>query len=103
MAGTTPARTYLRGLMLHVTNPKAIFFFVALYAVGVPHGTPASTLATVIAAVGLQSFVVFHGYALLFSNGAIARGYARLRRWFDGTFACVFGYAGVKVLAVRLN
>ncbi|MBI1244174.1 MAG: LysE family translocator [Alphaproteobacteria bacterium] len=103
MAGATPGRTFLKGLMLHLTNPKAIFFFVALYAIGVPHGTPASTLAVVIAAVGIQSFVIFHGYALLFSRPAIARVYAHLRRWFDATFACVFGYAGLKVLAARLN
>ena len=103
MAGATLGKTYMKGLLLHLTNPKAILFFVALYAIGIPAGTPAEALAGVIAAVGLQSFLIFHGYALVFSNGAIARVYARLRRWFDATFACVFGYAGIKVLAARLN
>ncbi|MBI3505528.1 MAG: LysE family transporter [Proteobacteria bacterium] len=103
MAGATLGKTYMKGLLLHLTNPKAILFFVALYAIGIPAGTPAEALAGVIAAVGLQSFLIFHGYALIFSNGAIARVYARLRRWFEATFACVFGYAGIKVLAARLN
>ncbi len=103
MAGATLGKTYMKGLLLHLTNPKAIFFFVALYSVGVPRGASAADLATVIAAVGVQSFLIFHGYALLFSDRRIARVYAHLRRWFDATFACVFGYAGVKVLASRLG
>jgi len=94
---------YAKGLALHLTNPKAILFFGSLYAIFMPPGAPASELVKVIAAIGTQSFLIFHGYALLFSNGAIARLYARLRRWFDGVFALAFGYAGLKVLATRLN
>lgn len=29
---------YLKGLLLHLTNPKAILFFSALYSIGVPVG-----------------------------------------------------------------
>jgi len=90
---------YAKGLALHLTNPKAILFFGSLYAIFMPPGE----LVKVIAAIGTQSFLIFHGYALLFSNGAIARLYARLRRWFDGVFALAFGYAGLKVLAARLS
>ena len=103
IAGATLGKTYARGLALHLTNPKAILFFGSLYAIGMPPGAPAGELAKVIAAIGVQSFVIFHGYALLFSNGAMARLYARLRRWFDGVFAVAFGIAGFKVLATRLN
>jgi threonine efflux protein len=103
MAGSTLARTYAKGLALHLTNPKAILFFGSLYAIGLPPGASPETLATVIAAIGLQSFVIFHGYALLFSSGTIARVYARLRRWFDATFAVAFGAAGLKILTARLQ
>jgi threonine efflux protein len=103
MAGSTLARTYAKGLALHLTNPKAILFFGSLYAIGLPPGASPETLATVIAAIGLQSFVIFHGYALLFSSGAIARVYARLRRWFDATFAVAFGAASLKILTARLQ
>jgi len=103
MAGSTLARTYAKGLALHLTNPKAILFFGSLYAIGLPPGASPETLATVIGAIGLQSFLIFHGYALLFSSGAIARVYARLRRWFDATFAVAFGAAGLKILTARLQ
>ena len=94
---------YRRGLLLHLTNPKAILFFGALYSVGVPAGTSPATLALVIAAVGVQSFALFHGYALLFSSPPMAAGYARLRRWFEAAFAVAFAAAGIKILTARLS
>lgn len=96
------ARAYLKGLALHLTNPKAILFFGSLYAIGISPASSATDLMTVIAAVGAQSVVIFHGYALLFSNARIARGYVRIRRWLDGAFALAFGAASVKVFMARV-
>ncbi|MBP5856792.1 LysE family translocator [Marivibrio halodurans] len=94
---------YGRGVLLHLTNPKAILFFGALYAVGVPAGASPATLVTVILAVGLQSCVIFHGYALLFSSARVAGLYLRLRRWFEAVFALAFAAAGLKILTTRLH
>jgi threonine efflux protein len=94
-------RAYLKGLALHLTNPKAILFFGSLYAIGISPAASAADLITVILAVGAQSVVIFHGYALLFSNASISRGYVRIRRWLDAAFALAFGAAGVKVLLAR--
>lgn len=94
---------YHRGLFLHLTNPKAVLFFGALYSVGVPAGTSVETLALVIAAVGLQSLLLFHGYALLFSSPPLAAGYAKLRRWFEAVFAIAFAGAGLKILTAKLG
>lgn len=93
---------YGKGLALHLTNPKAILFFGSLFAIGVPPGASVQDLALVIAAVGLQSVLVFHGYALLFSSPPLVAGYARLRRWFEAVFAIAFGAAGLKILTIRL-
>jgi threonine/homoserine/homoserine lactone efflux protein len=94
---------YAKGLALHLTNPKAIFFFGSLFAIGVPPDSPPSSLAIVIAAVGLQSLIVFHGYALLFSSAPMVAGYAKLRRGFEAAFALAFGAAGMKILTARLD
>jgi len=99
----SPGAAYRRGLLLHLTNPKAILFFGSLYAVGVPAGASPAALALVIAAVGLQSLLLFHGYALLFSSPPLARGYANLRRWFEAVFAAAFAFAGIKILTARLG
>lgn len=96
-AGSLSA-AYAKGLALHVTNPKAILFFGSLFAIGVPPGSNPMDLAMVIAAIGAQSFCIFHGYALMFSTRGMTATYARLRRWFEAVFALAFGAAGLKIL-----
>lgn len=92
---------FLRGLALHLTNPKPILFFGSLYAIGLPAGITGLGLASVVAALGLQSGLIFFVYAMLFSTPAVARGYTRMRRGFEATFAAMFGFAGIKVLLSR--
>ena len=46
----SPRRAYSKGLALHLTNPKEILFFGALYAIGLPPDTPPSGLMIVIKA-----------------------------------------------------
>lgn len=93
---------YAKGLGLHLTNPKAILFFGALYSVGVPPGAPVSALVTVILAVGALSFTVFHGYAFIFSSGPMIRAYARAKRVFEAAFALFFGAAALRILTAKL-
>lgn len=102
MAGSK-STLFVKGLLLHITNPKAVLFFGSLYSIGVPAGSSLQDLAIVICAVGVQSFFVFHGYAILFSSKAMTRLYLRLRRWFEGAFAIGFGAAGLKILTARLQ
>jgi threonine efflux protein len=99
----TRRTAYLMGLALHLTNPKAILFFGALYAIGIPEGAGFADLAIVIMAVGVQSMVMFYLLAILFSVPGMMSGYARMRRGFDGVFAVLFDAAGVKILTTRLT
>lgn len=99
----TPRRAYAKGLALHLTNPKAVFFFGALYAIGIPVGTSPSALITVILAVGLQSLIMFHLYAVIFSSAPMASAYTRAKRWFEGFFALAFGAIAIKVLTTKIG
>ncbi|MEM8751016.1 MAG: LysE family transporter [Pseudomonadota bacterium] len=92
-----------RGAALHITNPKSILFFGALYSMGMPADATTLQLATVVGAVGLQATVVYSGYAMLFSAPSMTRLYLNLRRWFEGAFAVGFGLAGLKVATARLQ
>lgn len=100
----SPARgaVFRRGLFLHLTNPKAFLFFGALYAVLVPAGTGPGALAVVFFAVGLQSALIFHGLALLFSLPRVALIYQRARRGLEAAFALAFAGASLRLLAARL-
>ncbi|WP_027256922.1 LysE family translocator [Leisingera aquimarina] len=94
---------YGKGLALHLTNPKAVLFFGSLYAIGLPAGTPLSALLVVMAAIAVQSTLIFHGYALLFSSSTASRMYLRLRRGFEAVFAATFGAASWQILVARLS
>ncbi|WP_299587914.1 LysE family transporter [uncultured Tateyamaria sp.] len=93
---------YAKGLGLHLTNPKAVLFFGALYSVGVPPDTPVTALLIVILSVGAQSFIVFHGYAFIFSSAPMMRAYARAKRLFEAAFALFFGAAALRILTARV-
>jgi len=94
---------YIRGLLIHLTNPKAILFFAALYSIAVPQTTGFTGLVSVILFVGIISSVIFLGYAVLFATDAIRQYYVRMRWAFESAFAAVFGVAGVRLLVSRFN
>lgn len=96
-------KAYTKGLKVHLTNPKAVLFFGSLYSIGIPAVAGLESILLVIVAVGLQSFILFHLYALLFSLAPVVRRYVRLRRWFEGIFAVAFGAASLKVLTAELT
>ena len=98
-----PRGHFMAGLALHITNPKPILFFGTLFSIALPAGTSAGELALVVIIIGLNNAAVFFTYAFLFSNGTMARAYARARRWFEGVFAALFGLTGVQILTMRLT
>lgn len=103
LPATTPRSAYAKGLALHLTNPKAVLFFGALYAIGIPPGTPPAALIMVILAVGAQSLIMFHGYALIFSSAPMATAYRRAKRGFEAFFAMAFAAVAFKVFTTRLG
>lgn len=94
---------FIKGLLLHLSNPKAVFFFGSLYSIGVPADTAILDLTIVIAAVGVQSLIIFHGYAILFSSRRMTQSYLQLRRWFEGAFAVAFAAASIKVFSTKFQ
>lgn len=106
MPAPTPSgarAAFLRGLALHLTNPKAILFFGALYSVGTPAGADARDLMTIVAAVGIQSAAVFLGYAALFAAPAPRRLWAHARRGLEAIFAVAFAAASLRLMTARLG
>lgn len=94
---------FLKGLLLHLTNPKAILSWGSVYAIALPEAAGPVAVWQLFASLIAGSAVVFLGYALLFSIPAVSAVYARSRRWFDLTFGVLFGAASLKILTVRLS
>lgn len=105
LSSTSPGTStcYMRGLLIHLTNPKAVLFFAALYAFGLPLGATTEAVLVIAGAVALQSLVVFTGFALLFSHRWLAEGYWRFRRGLEALFALVFGTAALGFLSSALR
>ncbi|MEM5403585.1 LysE family translocator [Paraburkholderia unamae] len=96
----TLTSVYLRGVTLHLTNPKAILVWVSIVALS-SNGT-GSAHSAVIADCAAIGCLVFGGYAVLFSTASARRLYVRTRRALEGCLAVVFGIAGIKLLATRV-
>lgn len=93
---------YLRGLLIHLTNPKAVLFFGALYSIGLPSQINTIDLIKVISLVALISGSVFTIYAVLFSVSKIRTIYMKSQRYFECIYAAFFGVAGLKILTSNI-
>ncbi|NOU07901.1 MAG: LysE family translocator [Hyphomicrobiaceae bacterium] len=94
-------RTFVRGYLMHLTNPKAILGWIAIMAIGLrPDAPSAILLAMLFGCLGISMFFNC-GYALLFSTEPMVRGYRKVRRWVEGCLAGIFVFAGFKLLTSK--
>lgn len=98
----TTRQLWLRGYAIHVTNPKAIFAWLAIISLGLPENAPTSVIVLIIAVCMSSSLTIFITYALVFSTPHALRGYKAARRWIEGTMAVVYSAAGLKLLTSRI-
>ncbi|WP_341962693.1 LysE family translocator [Pseudomonas sp. RC10] len=97
-----PSKLYQRGLLMHITNPKALLGWVATMTLGLGPDASSTTVAIILAGCAVLSVTIFCGYAIAFSTGPMVRGYRKARRWIEGTLAFVYGAAGMKLLFSRV-
>lgn len=93
---------FAKGALIHLTNPKAILSWGAVYALVLPVGAQTTDLLITFAYLYAGSIIVFIGYAFLFSSPPMVAAYRKARRWFEGTFALFFGAASLKILTTRI-
>jgi len=98
----TPRQLWLRGYAIHVTNPKAIFAWLAIISLGLPENAPTAAIVLIIGVCITSSLMIFTGYAMLFSTPHALRGYKAARRWIEGTMALFYSAAGLKLLTSRI-
>ena len=95
-AGLEAARhDFKRGLLLNLSNPKAVFAWMAALSLGLGDS---SSSAHVVVATGLcivLGCLIYVGYALVFSMPGAMVAYQRTRRWIDGAVAGLFALAGI--------
>lgn len=100
-ASATKAMLYRRGVLLHLSNPKAILGWIAIMSLGLRPDDPSYALQAIIAGCAVLCLLINVGYALVFSTALMGRIYRKSRRWTEGLLAAVFGYAGIRLLLAR--
>ena len=86
------------GLAIHLTNPKSIFAWLAIIAIGITPDAPPWIAFAVVGGCWFAGVGIFSGYALVFSTRRMVAIYGSFRRWIDGATALVFGLAGLRLL-----
>ncbi len=91
-------QAWLRGFMVLLTNPKAVMMWAAvatfLFGAGLQ---PVEVLA--FGPLGaLSGFLIYGGYAVLFSTGLASRTYQRFARGIELLFSASFGALGGKLV-----
>jgi threonine/homoserine/homoserine lactone efflux protein len=90
-------RAFIRGLMIHLTNPKVILLFGSLYAVALSHEASTYTLIFLVLTIGFQSMMIFITYALIFSSSPVTRAYMSLSRIFNTAIGGFFGLMALQL------
>ncbi|MEM7693449.1 MAG: LysE family transporter [Pseudomonadota bacterium] len=95
-------RPFLAALALHLSNPKAVFSWLAVVVVGVPGGDLSHAVPFLLGCLVL-AILINGGYALVFSNPAVQAGYRAARRGIERAVAAIFGAfaAALALSAVR--
>jgi threonine efflux protein len=73
-AAASGRRTFLRGYLMHITNPKAILSWTAIIALGLRPDAPMLLVYAIIIGCGLISLLINQGYAALFSSAPMIAG-----------------------------
>ena len=98
-AAAGDASSFLRGLLVVLTNPKSVLAWAAMVAFLFGHGIGAGQAVWFTPVGAVSALVVYSAYAVLFSTSAATRVYARAARWFEAAFGAVFGILGGALLA----
>ena len=94
-------RTALAGYLMQVTNPKAIFFWLAVAAAGGVGTAPWPIVVLFVAGAFFNSFVGHGAYALVLSSTPFRAGYMGARRWIEGALGTFFALFAFKLATDR--
>ncbi|MGH1576357.1 LysE family translocator [Planktotalea sp.] len=100
-APTPPARAFLGGMLVNMSNPKSVLFSAAVIMVIFPQSMGFADKALVVANHLLIEFIVGSALVLAFSTKHVSAGYLRAKPIFDRIAASVLGLLGLRLLLSR--
>jgi len=98
-----PRNLFWKGMLLHLTNPKAVLGWGAVYAIALPINSEPFIVAQLFFILISVSTIVFIGYGFLFSIEKVSSVYKSLKRWFELAFGLLFGAASLRLFSSKVE
>jgi threonine efflux protein len=93
-----PGRSFIRGLLTNLSNPKAVIYFGSVFSLFVGEGVSAGARWGLFMLITGETFLWFSLVAMVFALPAMRRGYQRLAKWIDGVAGVLFTGFGLHLI-----
>lgn len=98
-----PGQSFRRGLLLNLSNPKAVVAWIAVLSVGMGAASDIVFIGLATAVCILLGFLIYAGYALALSLPRVRQAYDRAASWIEGVGAVLMGAAGLSLAADAIS
>jgi RhtB (resistance to homoserine/threonine) family protein len=95
------ARSYARGFVTNMTNPKSVVYFGSVFSVFLSPSSPDWVQVAAVCIVLANTVAWYGAVALLFSTAAVQRRYVALRSRIDRIAGAVLAVFGARLIVVR--
>ncbi len=102
-AAAHEGRWFWRGLILNLSNPKAVVAWMAALSMGMGNDGSFAVLAMATLVCMAIGFANYFGHAAAFSITGFMRAYAAAQAWIEGVVAAVFAVAGLGLIRSALS
>lgn len=90
---------YLRGLVVQMTNAKAVLAWIAIFSLGLQTDAPAWVAIAIVVGTTFFSVTIHYAYAVAFSTAPMISLYGKARRVIQGALGMFFAFAGLRLLS----
>lgn len=94
-------KTFMRGLLTNLANPKALVYFGSVFSLFVGDGVGSGARWGLFFLIALETLVWFSLVAMVFALPTMRRAYQRLAKWIDGLAGVLFTGFGLHLIFSR--
>lgn len=96
-----PGRSFIRGLLTNLSNPKAVIYFGSVFSLFVGEDVGAGARWGLFTLITAETFIWFSLVAIVFALPTMRRGYQRMAKWIDGLAGVLFTGFGLHLIFTR--
>lgn len=94
-------RTFMRGFLTNLSNPKAVIYFGSVFSLFVGDDVGSGERWGLFILIIAETFAWFSIVAMVFAMPMMRRGYQRLAKWIDGVAGVLFTGFGIHLIISR--